>query len=624
MEREDFYTKQETNEAFVKKESFVKGFSEAAVYESNLSTELKTNPELLKACEDRKRLIGELNNIYAKIPTLTTIDVALETAVVSPEEIEKLYTSIIDTVENDEESKRVLLYFPFELIPNAHNKSLQFFSTFYKNNWKELLRETDVREGFNIGDILEEELRKSPLAKVSKAAHLIPVLLEKNLIKKDDVLTILENETDETILESTLDTLRILVDKQYLDTADIATLEKSKKVGVRNMASMIRHDQSTLREKVDDQRLEEKSVEELFESLDLEISNIQDSISEDIESMPEARAQWLLNSKKEIILERYSQLLYKKLHNNKEELEKMLVSKDMPDERTIVFIKSLEKLLIAEPWDDTLYAALHRLKTNNTSAVKNVLLQTFQRLHSAGILNEQYVSKNELENEEVEIEKGVDRKVKNVLATIEADPLLSRSVYPAAILYGSHIKGYGKESSDTDIGVFVKEDITFDTHEKIKSTFTSALKELGIKGSVMEFWLKNNDDGSLWIKDFKNLDNSLGDSMLTSPLTANWYGDEKTLQTLQTKLLPNYLYSADKKIAGIDARKIWLRDMEHNLIQYRLMHKGYKEKNVPQGGIDSPYKYEIDGESMFYDSGFRRLATKIYLEKVFLPQLKKE
>lgn len=63
--------------------------------------------------------------------------------------------------------------------------------------------------------------------------------------------------------------------------------------------------------------------------------------------------------------------------------------------------------------------------------------------------------------------------------------------------------------------------------------------------------------------------------------------------------------------------------MEHSLIQYRLMHKGYKEKNLEQGGIDSVYKDEIDGNSMFYDSGFRRMATKIYLEKVFLPQLKK-
>lgn len=622
MENKGIYKKQENSESFVKKEPLTSAFSSGRIHETNLPIEVKTNPELLQECKERRDLVSKLDTLYLKIPTLTDIDTALENDLISHEEAEKFYTSIVTLIEKDEGSAQLLLYFPLELIPHSKNEKLQFFTEFYKSKWKELLKELNIRESFNIGDIVERELRNGPLAKVSKAAHLIPFLVEKDIITKREIFDLLENEDDDTIVESILDTCRILAEKHYLTTQDLNELNASKKIGVRNMANMIRYDQKNPQQESAPQESPTTNVTELFDSLNLEIKQLAYSPLA-TESIPAARQKWLTDTEKDNIREKYSEILYKKLSENEEDLNTALDNKERTEESTIVFIKSLGKLILQHIHEEKAYTALRTFKNSTNINIKNELLNTLNKLNSVNILNERYFSKHELLGEELEIERSVEQKVKKILSKIETDPLLLRSVYPITILYGSHIKGYGKENSDTDIAIFVKEEIDFNKHEQIKTRFAEILEELNIQGSVMEFWLTKEED-TLWIKDLNTSDNSVGDSAFTSPLTGRWYGDDETIQSLQIQLLPHYLYSANKKVFGFDARKVWLKDMEHSLIQYRLMHKGYKEKNLKQGGIDSLYKYEIDGESMFYDSGFRRAATKIYLEKVFLPQLKKE
>jgi len=106
-------------------------------------------------------------------------------------------------------------------------------------------------------------------------------------------------------------------------------------------------------------------------------------------------------------------------------------------------------------------------------------------------------------------------------------------------------------------------------------------------------------------------------------LEGAWCGKKEAIKELYEKLLPGFLHSQDKKIADIDARKIWMKELERDTLQYRLLHKGYARLNVEQGGIKTKNGNDIDKNSMFWDSGYRRLATKLFITKVFLPQLEK-
>jgi len=86
--------------------------------------------------------------------------------------------------------------------------------------------------------------------------------------------------------------------------------------------------------------------------------------------------------------------------------------------------------------------------------------------------------------------------------------------------------------------------------------------------------------------------------------------------------LAPYLRETDKKIMNREARGLYLEEMERDILQYRLMHKGYERFFPPAGGLHSAHADKVDGESMFWDSGYRQLATKLFASRVFLPKIK--
>ncbi len=139
----------------------------------------------------------------------------------------------------------------------------------------------------------------------------------------------------------------------------------------------------------------------------------------------------------------------------------------------------------------------------------------------------------------------------------------------------------------------------------------------------MEFWLEETSDGGYTVKNYDTLDEKRGDNTLVHPLLGAWCGDSKAIAELQAKLIPQYLFSNGTTIMDVDARSIWLNEIEHTTLKYRLMHKGYSRFSASQLETHTPHSDLIDGDSAFYDPGYRRLATELFLKKVFLPQLSK-
>lgn len=209
-----------------------------------------------------------------------------------------------------------------------------------------------------------------------------------------------------------------------------------------------------------------------------------------------------------------------------------------------------------------------------------------------------------------------------ITTSVESNAELSKLIYPATLLMGSRMNGYGKDTSDLDLAVFVRPDVSFEERARLQKLVREAFIHEKIQSQPMEFWLEENGN-ELSVQDFKNPDTALGDSTLAHPLLGAWCGNESTVRELHERLLSGYLYSEGKKILDEDARCVWLEEMEHNILQYRLMHKGYERFFPAQGGIHTPHSDAIDDQSAFYDSGYRRLATQLFVNKVFLPQLKK-
>ncbi len=156
-------------------------------------------------------------------------------------------------------------------------------------------------------------------------------------------------------------------------------------------------------------------------------------------------------------------------------------------------------------------------------------------------------------------------------------------LYPTFILFGSQLKGYANSASDFDVAVFARPTTTFLERRLVEQT-------LGDK--VVIFELEEIGDG------FKITNLSSWTHVLFG---GAWCGEREFIKELRRKLLVKYL-------SGNTDRSIWFKQMERDAIQYRLLHSGYERFFPKQSDLGT-----------FYDPGFRRLATKIFLKRVFLP-----
>lgn len=470
---------------------------------------VKEDEKLKDQSENRNNLVKNLSSIFSSIPKADMeITEAVSLELVSEKDLIEMYKNIIDLLKSDPYNIRMILYFPFELLPPKswypQSKELKImiekFTEVYMGGWYELLGVNDVRANFVDGDVLEAELRSEPLGRVTKVAHLIPVLLEKGFLSIPEITQLIEDNPNSTLQKSILDTLPVLVDMSLLS---------------------------------------QEELDKIIQTNNLNLDKKKDTPIPP-EKITEARAKWL-----------------------KEKDEPIEISEHPDDQLDMPFSKR-EEMLKTDIGD-----------------------------------------------------------LEHVVNSIESDPELNRFLYPAVILFGSRIKGYGLPKADLDIAVFVRPEISSEDRSELKKLLANTFSHEKIKGKVVEFWLKNSEDG-LSIIDSPDSTNTMADSRWAHVLFEGaWIGSNITVRELYEKLLSGYLYSENKTINGIDARRTWLEEMEKDTLQYRLMHKGYARFFPKQGGIQTSNSDRIDGQSMFYDSGYRRLATKLFLEKIFLPQLKK-
>ena len=131
------------------------------------------------------------------------------------------YYRAIKSLLDDEEHIRILLYLPFNDLADAPD----WFKQAYRNAWYKLLSYYDVRENFHTGDVFEDDARPGELDRVIKCIHLLPWLLNAHYISYDEIINIVENNTDDDILlYSIKDTLNIIKHNNLLNSEELLKL----------------------------------------------------------------------------------------------------------------------------------------------------------------------------------------------------------------------------------------------------------------------------------------------------------------------------------------------------------------------------------------------------------------
>lgn len=212
-------------------------------------------------------------------------------------------------------------------------------------------------------------------------------------------------------------------------------------------------------------------------------------------------------------------------------------------------------------------------------------------------------------------------RLENILNLIKTNPGLSKYLYPVILIFGSRLKGYGSKDADLDLSVLVKPGTPSSDLDQIQALIKKTFSQEKTIGEIIEFWLEKDGD-NLQVRDFETFNALLGESYWTHVLFgAIWEGDPKTIRELREKLLVPYLSETKKIIHGRNARGLYLEELERDTLQYRLMHRGYEQFFPRRGGLNAPHGDQVDGESMFWDSGYRQTATKLFVSRVFLPKV---
>ncbi|OHA63086.1 MAG: hypothetical protein A2842_02620 [Candidatus Wildermuthbacteria bacterium RIFCSPHIGHO2_01_FULL_48_25] len=522
---------------------------------------------------ERAELNRRLQNVLDSLPRP---DIPLETAIdqghLTEEQAAGLYSSLSGLL-SERDYRRLVLYFPFELMPKKAwrapgeklKQAVEQFRHAYMEAWKSLLSAHDVRANFTDGDVLEIELRESDLPRVVKAAHLIPVLIEKGWMTVEDAERLAKEIKDQTLRDSVADAL----------SAVRGTLKPEQPEAVKNTAPIT-----------------------------------------------EKRAAWLKKREREEAVDALS-----------EHVSKLIIQGKRADASQEVLTEGIRKTVESIAAVDlekarALYAqhraTLLKLWESDSSDVKDALVKTFRRFCHLGIVDEKQLAELNIARPKLEgpfsenlnfITNLVD--MHGMVSSIESTRELSNLIYPVVLVYGSRLNGYGTRNSDIDVAVFVRPGTPFVIRQRLQELLARTFSHVLIP-NVVEFWLEERN-GLLRVRDFESPDVSLGESYWTHALFgAAWIGPKPVIRELCLRLLLPYLSDTSGTLHRQNARRLYLESLESASLQYRLMHNGYERFFARYG---APYPDSVDGKSAFWDSGYRWLATKLFLSKVFLPKL---
>ncbi len=613
--------------------------------------EVRNNKNLQEQARTRRRLSKELSHLYNLIPEATTdIWDSIKNETLQEKDLVELYDTLSLLLEQDKNNAQILLYLPFELLPNLNSqiktdelsKANSKLASNIKNGWGNLLTQHNLRADFIDGNIPEVEYRKEPLPEVVKAAHLIPQFLKRGILSFEEIINLLETTTDKILADSIADTLPVLADMGLINENDLDLIEKSENRLVSNMARIIQANKSSSQEtKLD---LPKSDISNITDMMQKDFENEAAIIDRDYPEATNRRGLWLKEEKRRLLLERYSKIIA--LHTlsfGPEQFETLIKNKLSIDGENIentLIIKSIQEVIETLVKTSNIEAKEFYQKhenlikslwlIENDSDVHTATEELILHLYSLQIINEEQLASFGIKSPNLNFDltgrmDSLEIHTKDITSTIESiekDKELSELIYPVVIMLGSRIKGYAKSKADLDIAVFVKPGTPFEKRKHLQDLIKKTFTHEKIQGEVMEFWLEEND-GNMSILDFDNPDTKLGDSTLTHPLIGAWYGDTETIKELYKKLMPGYLYSEDKYILGQGAQKVWTEEIGRDTLQYRLMHKGYRHFFPKKGNLETEHSDNVDSDSAFYDSGYRRLATQLFINRVFLPQLSK-
>lgn len=540
---------------------------------------------LIKQIEHRRVLSKAIRKILDLLEPCQEISTLIFEKQASELDIENFYIALGDLLSG--EYRRLLLYLPFELLPSLKmavesegaESAIRRFIGIYREAWFSLLGELDVRANFVDGDVMEVEYREGDLPRVPKVLHLAPGLLEKGIL--------LRSEVDEL---ATCDGEIGMCAKQMLELSELRTCEAENNTSI--------------------------SVPDVLAKLRVDILRAEQAV---YDAPTPRRCVWLKDkATNKIISECVGVLTNADLGNGFREILGMFTDPDWYVRR--VCLDAAVSIVVANSDIKKYIQLLKSLELAAASlGMDDDLKRAYRQIYEAEAISERFMSArgipvgvidgSYLENLVNMVD--VTERANIMLGHIAEDELLSEHLYPVALLYGSRVKGYGVDGSDQDVAILIRPQTPQSERDQIRDRLKHHMNDDEFE--PIEFWLEEEDSG-LVVADIS--DHLAGDKYWVHMFSgALWMGNHDEIVELQRSILPQYFRTNDGD------RRYYLERLEQDVIQYRLLHKGFNRIFVRSERPKWTTSRDVDGDGAFWDPRFRQLATKLFVDRVFLPGL---
>lgn len=580
-----------------------------ADYLAGLWPEIVTrDPNFLRQIQLRTEIRQTVTEIFDSLPNpAIRLREGIEQGHLSESQAAMFY-EYLSTIIEDYDYRRLIFYLPFEVLPDASwepqdaalGLAIERFKEAYIRGWTKLLTVHDVRANFVDGDVLEVNQRTVDLPRVVKAAHLIPELLEKGLLDIQDVIKIIESTNDPVLISSVLDIAAVLLDKDFITKNTVMYLESFRPAAGEGSTTVESLETPTAKRQawldyVQEQKVITGSGQDISRLL-LAGSVSPESVIEALTAKNDSESLQTLVVAVQSAIESAQKTDYDTAHRLYQEFEKVLVS----------------------------------LASTENQQIKDMLFRAFRRLHRLGLIQAEQLETVGVQlptlsgklSENLKLIPDEIENIKQITAAIETNSELISMIYPAVLVYGSRLKGYGEQSADLDLAVFVRPGIRPEDKPKLRQLINEVFYGGGKPEIVTEFWLEENGD-NLDVLNHLTYDPLQAEKHWAHVLFgASWIGSINAVKELQARVLQHYLRDDGEPIYGHNARSLYLEEIERDILQYRLLQKGY-ERHYPPANTRDPEttnRNRPDAQSMFWDSGFRQLATKLFIDKVFIPK----
>ncbi len=567
------------------------------------------NPKLIEQAKERRELHSLFEEVYEKVTDVNLdIEQAIKTELIRGATVNKMYDTISDFLERDENNIRLLLYLPFELLPNLINQnqttlrnisSARRFGNIYREAWIKLLHEVEPRANFVDGDVFEPGLPEPEV--ICKAGHFISEILAKGIISTTDVVNLMDIIQDPRIIKPMAEGAMVARENNLINDNDWEKIDEivgrklqHSKLGPNN------HDEA-LFEKVSPERTKWLKKVEKEKKNNFMAGIISDKIQKSgIFSLDLEIDNSSIDYRNCVVLGiiKAGETLF-----------------DLDNEQATELTKSAQ--VIFEKFLDT-----------DSLEIQDMLVCGLNRWVRKGVVGKDYL--DDLGVKMVDLSSSFSLDIRaatedfklflDAAKKIQEDPLLSKTLYPAFLVFGSRIKGYADTTSDYDTAMFFRASAKPEERNQIRSRLIQLVPEIGKIDKVLEYWLEEAD-GKLKFRQLPENLMIIGKEQVHFFLGGVWIAQTNEYMQIYEDILLNYLDETKDIVEGKEVRSALLGRIELDNLQYRLMHKGYR-KFFPewkrQGTKNSDL---IDWKSDFWDPGYRRVATKLFLSRVFLPDL---